>query len=99
MGRRKRQDRRRVRGSGDRRPVVGQSRKPRGFHDGEDIAIAFAEQIIGRIARSVDVPVSADFEGGYTDDDSELSANVARLLQSGIAGINFEDRVVKGSGL
>lgn len=70
-----------------------------GFHDGEDIPIAFAEQIIGRIAESVDVPVSADFEGGYTDDDSELFANVARLLQSGIAGINFEDRVVKGSGL
>jgi 2-methylisocitrate lyase-like PEP mutase family enzyme len=70
-----------------------------GFHDGEDIPFALAEQVIGRIAESVDVPVSADFEGGYTDDDGELAANVARLLQSGIAGINFEDRVVKGSGL
>ena len=70
-----------------------------GFHDGEDIPIVFAERIIGRIAESVDVPVSADFEGGYTDDDHELAGNVARLLQTGIAGINFEDRVVKGSGL
>jgi len=70
-----------------------------GFHDGEDIPFACAEHVIGRIAESVDVPVSADFEGGYTDDDGELAANVARLLQSGIAGINFEDRVVKGSGL
>lgn len=70
-----------------------------GYHDGEDIPVALAEQIIGRIAASVDVPVSADFEGGYTDDDDELAENVARLLDSGAVGINFEDRVVKGSGL
>src|SRR5262245_36721567 len=70
-----------------------------GFHDGEDIPITFAENIIGRIAESVDIPVSADFEGGYTNDDGELAANIARLLESGIIGINFEDRVVNGSGL
>jgi len=70
-----------------------------GYHDGEDIPIALAEQIIGRIATSVDIPVSADFEGGYTDDDDELAENVARLLDSGVIGINFEDRIVKGSGL
>jgi 2-methylisocitrate lyase-like PEP mutase family enzyme len=54
-----------------------------GYHDGEDIPFDLANRIIARIVASVDVPVSADFEGGYTNND----------------GINFEDRVVKGSGL
>ena len=70
-----------------------------GYHDGEDIPFDLANRIIARIAASVDVPVSADFEGGYTNNDDELTNNIARLLDLGIVGINFEDRVVKGSGL
>ena len=40
-----------------------------------------------------------DFEGGYSEADGELADNIARLLDLGVIGINFEDRVVKGSGL
>lgn len=47
----------------------------------------------------MDLPVSVDFEGGYTADDAQLAENIAHLLDLGIVGINFEDRVVKGSGL
>ena len=61
--------------------------------------LAFAEQIVGRIAASVDVPVTVDFEGGYSEDDRELASNISRLLELGVIGINFEDRVVKGKGL
>lgn len=70
-----------------------------GYRDGEAIPIEFAEQIIARIAATVDAPVTADIEGGYSEDDSELADNVSRLLDLGVIGINFEDRVVKGSGL
>jgi 2-methylisocitrate lyase-like PEP mutase family enzyme len=70
-----------------------------GYRDGEAIPIEFAEQIVARIAATVDLPVTVDFEGGYSDDDDELASNVARLLDLGVVGINFEDRVVKGSGL
>ncbi|MCJ2058514.1 isocitrate lyase/phosphoenolpyruvate mutase family protein [Methylobacterium sp. J-048] len=70
-----------------------------GFRDGEDIPVDFVERIVGRVATAVDVPVTVDFEGGYTDDDGTLSANVTRLLDLGIVGINFEDRIVKGDGL
>jgi 2-methylisocitrate lyase-like PEP mutase family enzyme len=70
-----------------------------GYRDGEAIPIEFAEQIVARIAATVDLPVTVDFEGGYSDDDDELAGNVARLLDLGVVGINFEDRVVKGSGL
>lgn len=70
-----------------------------GYRDGEDLPIEIARQIIERIAATVDVPVSADFEGGYTDDDAVLADNVTRLLDIGIVGINFEDRAVRGTGL
>jgi 2-methylisocitrate lyase-like PEP mutase family enzyme len=70
-----------------------------GYRDGEAIPIEFTEQIVGRIAATVDVPVTVDFEGGYSEDDGELAANISRLLDLGVIGINFEDRIVKGSGL
>jgi 2-methylisocitrate lyase-like PEP mutase family enzyme len=70
-----------------------------GYGDGEEIPFELAEQIIARIAATVDLPVTADFEGGYAEDDAQLADNISRLLDLGIVGINFEDRVVKGSGL
>ncbi len=70
-----------------------------GYEDGEDLPIGLAEKIVGRIAKAVDMPVTVDFEGGYSDDDSELASNISRLLDLGIIGINFEDRVVAGKGL
>jgi 2-methylisocitrate lyase-like PEP mutase family enzyme len=70
-----------------------------GYRDGEAIPIALAEQIVGRIAATVDAPLTVDFEGGYSEDDDELAGNIARLIDLGVIGINFEDRVVKGSGL
>jgi 2-methylisocitrate lyase-like PEP mutase family enzyme len=70
-----------------------------GYRDGEAIPIEFAEQIVARIAATVDVPVTVDFEGGYSDDDGKLADNISRLLDLGVIGINFEDRVVKRAGL
>ncbi|NNU35610.1 isocitrate lyase/phosphoenolpyruvate mutase family protein [Rhizobium sophorae] len=70
-----------------------------GYEDGEDLPIAIAEQVAGRIASTVDVPVTVDFEGGYSDNDDKLASNISKLLELGVIGINFEDRVVKGKGL
>jgi 2-methylisocitrate lyase-like PEP mutase family enzyme len=70
-----------------------------GYEDGEDLPLPLAEQIVERIAAAVDVPVTVDFEGGYSDDDRKLALNISKLLDLGIIGINFEDRVVKGKGL
>ena len=71
-----------------------------GYRDGEAIPIELAEQIVARIAATIDVPVSVDFEGGYSEDDhGELAANISRLVELGVIGINFENRIVKGSGL
>ena len=70
-----------------------------GYRDGEAIPVGLVEQIVARIAGTIDVPVTVDFEGGYSDDDTVLAANVSRLLELGIVGMNFEDRVVQGVGL
>jgi 2-methylisocitrate lyase-like PEP mutase family enzyme len=43
---------------------------------------------VGRIARSVDVPVTADFEHGYDLPPAELAS---RLIGAGLAGCNLED--------
>lgn len=70
-----------------------------GFDDGEalpiDVALANAE----RIAKSVAVPVTLDFEGGYAEDVAGLRANIGRVIDAGVVGINFEDQVVGGEGL
>jgi 2-methylisocitrate lyase-like PEP mutase family enzyme len=70
-----------------------------GYADGEAMPLAFVEQIMARITAAVDVPVSVDVEGGYSDDPQACAAFVARLMDLGVVGINFEDRVVNGSGL
>lgn len=73
--------------------------RAQGYEDGEAIPLELVESIIGRITRAVDVPVSVDFEGGYSGDEGRVAENVSRLLKLGVIGINFEDRVVKGHGL
>jgi hypothetical protein len=54
---------------------------------------------VARIAATIDAPVTVDFEGGYSEDHGELADNISRLLDLGVVGINFEDRVVKRAGL
>jgi 2-methylisocitrate lyase-like PEP mutase family enzyme len=70
-----------------------------GYRDGEQIPQSFLAQIAARIASAVNVPVSIDFEGGYSEDEEELASNISRLLDLGVVGINFEDRIVNGTGL
>ena len=43
------------------------------------------------IAGSVDVPVNADFEGGFAIEPEGVAANVTRAVATGIAGVSIED--------
>ncbi|QJW93947.1 isocitrate lyase/PEP mutase family protein [Frigoriglobus tundricola] len=70
-----------------------------GYRDGEHIPLELVERVVARIAGAIDVPVTADFEGGYSEDSDAVAENVSRLIDLGVVGINFEDRVVKGTGL
>ncbi|WP_316206539.1 MULTISPECIES: isocitrate lyase/phosphoenolpyruvate mutase family protein [unclassified Bradyrhizobium] len=43
------------------------------------------------LAASVDIPVNADFEGGFAHDTEGVVANVTRAVATGIAGLSIED--------
>jgi 2-methylisocitrate lyase-like PEP mutase family enzyme len=43
------------------------------------------------IAASVDVPVNADFEGGFASEPEAVARNVALAATTGIAGLSIED--------
>jgi len=65
-----------------------------GFGDGQEVPLDFALANANRIAKSVDLPVTVDFEGGYATDVDGLTANGRRLAEAGAIGCNFEDQVV-----
>src|SRR5881628_3397222 len=70
-----------------------------GFADGQQVPIDFAFANAKRIVDAIDVPLTVDFESGYSTDPEEGAANVARLKATGAVGCNFEDQVVGGEGL
>ena len=70
-----------------------------GWPDGEQVPIAFALANATRIAAAVAVPLSVDFEGGYSVDPVAAGVNVALLAATGAVGCNFEDQVIGGEGL
>jgi 2-methylisocitrate lyase-like PEP mutase family enzyme len=59
-----------------------------GYEDGERTPADEMLAAVARIARAVDVPVTADLEAGYGLDGGELAR---RLLDAGAVGLNFED--------
>jgi 2-methylisocitrate lyase-like PEP mutase family enzyme len=61
-----------------------------GFADGEvplDMMLAHFREI----AAATDVPVNADFEGGFADDPEGVARNVKLCIDTGIAGLSIED--------
>jgi 2-methylisocitrate lyase-like PEP mutase family enzyme len=43
------------------------------------------------LAGSTELPVNADFEGGYADDPDEVAENVTLCVETGVAGLSIED--------
>src|SRR5689334_17430575 len=43
------------------------------------------------ICAAVDLPVNADYEGGYAVDPAGVATNVARAVKTGVAGLSIED--------
>ena len=58
-----------------------------GYPDGERISAVEMLDIVARIARVVEVPVTADLEAGYGD----VERTVRGTVQAGAAGLNLED--------
>ncbi|WP_345951352.1 isocitrate lyase/phosphoenolpyruvate mutase family protein [Mucilaginibacter sp. PAMB04274] len=62
-----------------------------GYADGEKIPFKELLYIIQRIKASTTIPLSVDFERGYTNDLSVINDHTQQLLDLGVAGINLED--------
>jgi methylisocitrate lyase len=43
------------------------------------------------LCAATDLPVNADFEGGFADDPAGVAANVTRGVATGVAGLSIED--------
>lgn len=65
-----------------------------GYPDGQHIPREEMMARIGRIARAVHVPVTADIEAGYGPTVADVAKTTSELIQLGVVGMNLED----GSG-
>lgn len=70
-----------------------------GFEDGEKIPLDLLAAVATSIVAATDLPVSIDFESGYSQDPAETARNVSKIIDTGAIGINFEDQIVGGTGL
>jgi 2-methylisocitrate lyase-like PEP mutase family enzyme len=67
-----------------------------GYEDGGDAPADEVFAAVARIARAVDVPVTADIEDGYGLGPDDLAAV---LIEAGAAGCNLEDSDHRAGGL
>ncbi|TAJ66441.1 isocitrate lyase/phosphoenolpyruvate mutase family protein [Brevundimonas sp.] len=63
-----------------------------GWPDGDALPVERVLQVCTDVVRAAQgLPVSIDFEGGYSDDPAAVAAPAKRLVEAGAAGINIED--------
>jgi 2-methylisocitrate lyase-like PEP mutase family enzyme len=64
-----------------------------GYADGQRMSFEENLEVIERIVRCTDLPVSADFESGYGEELDGLRQRSLALLRAGVVGLNIEDRL------
>lgn len=68
-----------------------------GYEDGQGMPFDELFYIVTRIRAVSNLPLSVDMEAGYGDSAEVIAANLRRLAQTGVAGVNLEDsRVING---
>jgi methylisocitrate lyase len=55
------------------------------------ITLEDALKHLTELCGAVDLPVNADFEGGFASEPDKVAANVARGVKTGVAGLSIED--------
>ncbi|HEY6210426.1 MAG TPA: isocitrate lyase/phosphoenolpyruvate mutase family protein, partial [Gemmatimonadales bacterium] len=68
-----------------------------GYPDGERISRDEMLAVVGRIARNVRVPVTADMEAGYGTAPEAAAETARRTIAAGAIGLNLEDGADDGS--
>jgi 2-methylisocitrate lyase-like PEP mutase family enzyme len=62
-----------------------------GYPDGQQISRNEMLDMVGRIARAVRAPVTADFEAGYGTTLEDMAESARTLVMAGAVGLNLED--------
>jgi 2-methylisocitrate lyase-like PEP mutase family enzyme len=63
-----------------------------GYPDGDALPLPLLLATVSAVARAAgDKPVTADIEGGYTDDLGQLGETIRAVIEAGAVGINLED--------
>ena len=61
-----------------------------GFADGE-VSLEMMLAHFHEIAEATDVPLNADFEGGFADNPEGVAKNVRLCIETGVSGLSIED--------
>jgi 2-methylisocitrate lyase-like PEP mutase family enzyme len=64
-----------------------------GYQDGQEMGIDELASAVGRIARVLSIPLSADAVAGFGETPSEVARAVGKLVAAGAIGVNIEDFV------
>jgi len=64
-----------------------------GYQDGEEIPARVLLSAVGRIARVLSIPLSADLVGGFGGTPEGVAKSVKAAVRAGAVGINIEDFV------
>ncbi|MGQ0532975.1 MAG: isocitrate lyase/PEP mutase family protein [Caulobacteraceae bacterium] len=62
-----------------------------GYADGHHFPVEKLIAAVKDMTRVINVPLTCDAEGGYSDDPKQAAENVAALIDAGAVGINLED--------
>lgn len=65
-----------------------------GYVDGEKLPFDFVLANLKRIIACTNLPVTFDFESGYGQSPIEIQVTVKKIIETGAAGINFEDQII-----
>jgi 2-methylisocitrate lyase-like PEP mutase family enzyme len=68
-----------------------------GYADGEKLQFEELYHVVKLICNRVNIPVSVDFERGYSNTALGVKANAKKLLEAGAVGFNIEDGLENGN--
>jgi 2-methylisocitrate lyase-like PEP mutase family enzyme len=62
-----------------------------GYPDGQRVSREEMLEAVARVARAVEVPVTADMEAGYGTSPEEMADTALAVIEAGAVGLNLED--------
>lgn len=70
-----------------------------GHADGQNMGLENVLAVVERMAASVSIPISVDFEAGYVEETGDIGASVDAVLDTGAVGFGLEDSDFSGEGI